>query len=106
MRIRDYLNYITIFAVTLNITSMNYRIKELLRDRNLNISELAEKINVQRESLSRIVNGASTSAETLQKISDALNVHISELFEKESTDNDNTIKCPNCGVELEVKKKG
>nr|WP_297169381.1 helix-turn-helix transcriptional regulator [uncultured Dysgonomonas sp.] len=83
---------------------MNYRIKELLKDRNLNISELAEKINVQRESLSRIVNGASTSADTLQRIASALNVHISELFEKD-TPNDNIIKCPNCGAELEVKKK-
>lgn len=83
---------------------MNYRIKELLKDRNLNISELAEKINVQRESLSRIVNGASTSADTLQKIADTLNVHISELFEKD-TPNENIIKCPNCGVELELKKK-
>lgn len=83
---------------------MNYRIKELLKDRNLNISELAENINVQRESLSRIVNGASTSADTLQRIASALNVHISELFEKDIP-SDNTIKCPNCGVELEVKKK-
>lgn len=83
---------------------MNYRIKELLKNRHLNISELAESINVQRESLSRIINGASTSAETLQRIADALNVHISELFEKESPD-DNVIRCPNCGTELEVKKK-
>lgn len=83
---------------------MNYKIKELLKDRNLNISELAEKINVQRESLSRIVNGASTSADTLQRIASALNVHISELFEKETL-NENTIKCPNCGTELQLKKK-
>lgn len=80
---------------------MNYRIKDLLRDRNLNISELAEKINVQRESLSRIVNGASTSAETLQKIADALNVHISELFEQPQQ---NTITCPYCNGKIKVSK--
>lgn len=63
---------------------MQYRIKELLKGQNLSISELAEKINVKRESLSRIVNGASTSVETLQCIADVLGVHITELFEKES----------------------
>lgn len=82
---------------------MNYRIKELLKDRNLNISELAEKINVQRESLSRIVNGASTSADTLQRIASALNVHISELFEKD-TPTDNIVRCPHCNGKIKISK--
>lgn len=81
---------------------MNYRIRELLKDRNLNISELAEKINVKRESLSRIVNGASTSADTLQRIASALNVPITELFEQPQQ---NIINCPHCGGKIRVEKE-
>jgi len=51
--------------------------------------------------LSRSING-NPSLDTLQKIADALNVPISELFERPDT---STIKCPKCGTELEVKAK-
>ena len=81
---------------------MNYKIKELLKERDMSISVLAEKINVKRESLSRIVNGASTSAETLQKIADALEVPITALFEQPATD---TINCPHCGKKIKISKE-
>ncbi len=79
---------------------MNYRIKELLKGSKLSISELAESINVKRESLSRVVNGASTSVETLQKIADVLQVPITELFDKPK---ENTTTCPHCGKPISVK---
>lgn len=59
---------------------MEYRIKEILRERGIRIEDFAESIGVKRETLSRIINGASTSSETLQTIADNLNVHIVELF--------------------------
>ena len=59
---------------------MEYRIKEILKCQNISISDLADRLNIKRESLSRIVNGASTSVDTLQNIADTLNVHITELF--------------------------
>jgi len=65
---------------------MEYRIKELLREKKCSITELADKIGIQRETLSRIINGASTSSDTLQKIADALEVPISELFEHPKQD--------------------
>lgn len=79
---------------------MNYRIKELLKGSKLSISELAESINVKRESLSRVVNGASTSVETLQRIADVLKVPITDLFEQPK---ENTITCPHCGKPISVK---
>ncbi|MFT4072818.1 MAG: helix-turn-helix transcriptional regulator [Dysgonamonadaceae bacterium] len=79
---------------------MNYRIKELLKGNKLSISELAESINVKRESLSRVVNGASTSVETLQKIADVLQVPITQLFEQPK---ENTATCPHCGKPISVK---
>lgn len=79
------------------------RILELCKERGLTQKELAERVGLTPVGLSKSINGNPTK-DTLQRIASALNVHISELFEKD-TPNDNTIKCPNCGVELEVKKK-
>ena len=62
---------------------MEYRIKDILKTQNMSISDLADKLDVKRESLSRIVNGASTSVDTLQSIADILNVHITELFKND-----------------------
>lgn len=59
---------------------MELRIKEILNTKRIKVSLLADEIGMTRESLSRIINGANTSIETLQKIADALEVEIWELF--------------------------
>lgn len=82
-----------------------YRIKEIAKEKNITISRLAEIAETTQPNLSAIINEKTKpSIDMLQRIASALNVHISELFEKD-TPNDNIIKCPNCGAELEVKKK-
>lgn len=86
---------------------MNLKIKEIVKESNdiRSISALAEKAGLTQANLSNIVNGkASPSLDTLVKIATALNVPVSALFD-EVRPNANTIKCPNCGTELEVKKK-
>lgn len=86
---------------------MNLKIKELVKENIYirSISALAEKAGLTQANLSNIVNGkASPSLDTLVKIAAALNVPVSALFD-EVQPNDNIIICPNCGTELEVKKK-
>ncbi len=79
------------------------RIKEVAKEKNVGIGELANLIGVAQPSMSNIVNEKSMpSIETLQKIADALEVHISDLFERPD---DNCFRCPKCGTTLEIKEK-
>ena len=84
---------------------MNYRIKELCRERGITLSELADKIEMKSANLSvSLSEKGNPTITTLQKIATALNVPVSALFE-EIQPNDNIIRCPNSGTELELKKK-
>ena len=75
---------------------MNLKVKELCRNKGLTITQLAEKLNIKQESLSRAINGNPT-IETLERIATALNVPVSELFDQPATD---IINCPKCGAKL------
>ena len=55
------------------------KIKEIAKEKGYTITSLAEKIGMSQVSLSRIINGNPT-AETLLKISHALDVDIRDLF--------------------------
>ncbi|MCG2709597.1 MAG: helix-turn-helix domain-containing protein [Thermodesulfovibrionales bacterium] len=71
------------------------RIKELRKAKGLSQEELSEKVGIDSKHLSRIEVGKSyPSLDTLEKIANALNVEIKDLFEfmhlsrgKELTDN-------------------
>lgn len=58
------------------------RIKEICKEKGITIASLAGRLGVLPSALSRIINGANTTTDTLQKIADALEVSIAELFEK------------------------
>lgn len=74
---------------------MKSRIKDLLKERGMTMSELASIIGTTQTSISRMLgeNGNPTY-ETLMKVSEALGVEIHELFAVDS----NTIRCPKCGA--------
>lgn len=55
------------------------RIKEVCKEKGTTISQLAEKMGIKQESLSRAINGNPT-LETLEKIANALDVDVPELF--------------------------
>lgn len=61
----------------------NLRIKDLCKSKGITIGELAESMQMQRESLSRAINGNPT-LETLTKIATSLSVDLVDLFEEKS----------------------
>ncbi len=76
------------------------RIKEVIKEKGLTITSLADKLGIARESLSRMI--VSPSYPTLEKISTALDVPMWQLFASpEEVKNDaNTITCPHCGGKI------
>ena len=79
---------------------MNLRVKEVCKEKGVTVTSIAEHLGIKQESLSRAINGNPT-IETLEKIANALNVPISELFEQPGTD---VINCPYCGGKIKVSK--
>lgn len=76
---------------------MGLRIKEVIKEKGFSVTGLAEKMGINRVNLSNMINGNPTF-ETLEKIADALEVPITELFSK-----GNTISCPHCGKPISIK---
>ena len=81
---------------------MYLRIKDVLKEQNVTAKELAERVGISRENMTYIINEKSRpSFDTLVKISEAINVPLSELF---SDSQKTSFVCPNCGAKLELKK--
>lgn len=80
---------------------MNLRVKEICKEKGSTIQELADNMEMKRESLSRAINGNPT-LETLEKIATALGVNISELFDQPKN-NTTGIACPHCGKNINIK---
>lgn len=59
------------------------RIREILKEKGITQEELAQMIGVTRSSLIKTIDGNPT-IETLQKIADALDVTVPELFAPQS----------------------
>jgi len=70
-----------------------------MKEKGVGVQELADKLGVSRQALSRQING-NLMVDTAQRIADALGVSIAELFEKKS---ESTFTCPHCGKEIKIK---
>jgi len=80
---------------------MDLRIKEVIKEKGMTITELADKMGINRVNLSNMVNGNPT-VETLNKIADALEVSVTELFEQSKT-RTASLSCPHCGKSINIK---
>ena len=79
---------------------MESRIKELLKEKGITISNLAEQIGTTQTSLSRALgDNGNPTYETLNKIANVLHVEMSELFKS----NGLSITCPHCGKNINIK---
>lgn len=70
-----------------------------MKEKNVGVQELADKLGVSRQTLSKQLKG-NILVDTAQSIADALGVSITELFEPQK---DHRIICPHCGNEIHIK---
>lgn len=63
---------------------MALRIKEVIKEKGMTVNSLAEKMGINRVGLSNHING-NPSVEVLEKIANALEVDITELFASSSS---------------------
>ena len=79
------------------------QIKETLKQRPPTQNELAERLGINRVSLSRLLSDKNDMRiSTIKKIADAIGCDVSELFAPEETKDHNTITCPHCGEKLVI----
>ena len=81
------------------------RIKQAIKESGSSVGELAQKMGVSRQTISRQINGANITVETVQKIADALGLPVGQLFDQkpQQKNADNfTITCPHCGEKLVI----
>lgn len=79
---------------------MDFRIKELCKEKGLLFKELAQQLGITDVGLRQSLQGNPTIG-TLEKIAVALGVSVPELFAPQPT---NTITCPHCGKLIKVEK--
>lgn len=60
--------------------NISHKVKELCRDKGITIKELAEKMDIAPESLSRAING-NPQLSTIRKIAETLGVSVTDLFD-------------------------
>ena len=74
------------------------RIKEIIKEKGLTVSEVAAKLGISQPSLSQALN-RNTTVEMLTRIASVLGVPVAELFERPTSGH---IACPYCGAVIEL----
>lgn len=75
-----------------------FRIKEIAKEKGISLKTVASRIGVGLSALSQSIDGNPT-AERLQQIADALDVPITDLFDRPTGGG---FICPNCGASLKL----
>lgn len=79
---------------------LQLRIKELCKEREITLNELAKQIGVTQPSISGLATGKlKPSLDTIEKLCEALDVEVGELFVPRNKDE---IICPKCGSRFKI----
>lgn len=79
------------------------RIQEICKEKGLTMQDLATSIGITYQALYACASGNPTIGK-LKIIASALDVDISDLFEKEKEEKKNIITCPHCGGKIRIEK--
>ena len=78
-------------------------IKEALKKRGLKQNDLADRLGINRVSLSRLLSDKNDMRlSTIKKIADAIGCDVSEFFTPAEPADHSTITCPHCGEKLVI----
>ena len=78
-------------------------IKDALKKRGLKQNDLADRLGINRVSLSRLLSDKNDMRlSTIKKIADAIGCDVAEFFKPAETEDHNTITCPHCGEKLVI----
>ena len=80
------------------------RVKAILKDKQMTLNDLAQKLGVSRQALYLQINN-NPRISTLQRIADALGVPVGQLFDQKPQPKNadhNVITCPHCGEKLVI----
>ena len=78
-------------------------IKETLKQRGLKQNDLADRLGINRVSLSRLLSDKNDMRiSTIKKIADAIGCDVTEFFTPADTEEHNDITCPHCGAKLVI----
>ncbi|WP_306541460.1 helix-turn-helix domain-containing protein [Dysgonomonas sp.] len=81
---------------------MGLRIKEILKEKGMQVTELAILIELTPQNLSKLINEKTKpSIDTYERIAVALGVPFTDLFEQPKQ---NIITCPYCNGKIKVSK--
>lgn len=80
---------------------MNFRIKEICREKGIMLKDLASMIGITEVGLSKSLNG-NPNISRLEEIATALGVPVIDLFDKPK---EGVIHCPHCGKEIKLETK-
>jgi len=65
-----------------NLSHDDLCVKQLLKAKGMTIGELAERIGMAREALSRVLSGGNPQYSTLAAVAEALGVAVPDLFQR------------------------
>lgn len=78
-------------------------IKDTLKKFGLTQNELADRLGINRVSLSRLLSDKNDMRiSTIKKIADAIGCDVTEFFTPAETADHTTITCPHCGTKLVI----